>query len=238
MRAMLWQNGELVDLGSLGLSPAAINDRGTMVGWMVPTNGTTEQGQAFIRENGTVRRLNTGNRKGHPSAINNSGRVVGYAQTPENGNYACIWNGDEILDLNDLVGIKSGWRLVIARAINDRGQILARAVKGKQQQDCLLSPLKLLPLLEEEAATAPAAREKPAAAIVPFNLTSFERLPGGAFRLAFAGKPDGKYVIMASTNLAAWTVLGPAANNGGQVEFTDGEAAKFTMRFYRAALAP
>ena len=71
---------------------------------------------------------------------------------------------------------------------------------------------------------------------MPFNLTSFERLPGGAFRLAFSGRPDGEYVVEASTNLTAWTVLGPATNDGGKVEFTDEDAPKFTLRFYRVAL--
>ena len=58
--------------------------------------------------------------------INNSGRLVGYAETLTN-RYACLWNGNELLDLNDLVERKSGWHLVSAAAINDRGQILVRA---------------------------------------------------------------------------------------------------------------
>jgi probable HAF family extracellular repeat protein len=240
MRHMLWQKGEMIDLGALlgpQSTPAAINDRGTMVGWLVPTNGTADKGQPFVWENGVVRQLNLASRKGHPNAINNSGRVVGYAEKSAN-RYACLWNGDELLDLNDLLETKSGWHLVSAAAINDRGQILVSAVKGRQHRDCLLSASNLSPLLEDEAAVAAAPPRSQGTAIAPFNLTLFDRLPNGAFRLAFAGTPGGKYYVEASTNLVVWERLGPANNNDGKVEFTDTNAVKFTLRFYRAVLAP
>ena len=91
-------------------------------------------------------------------------------------------------------------------------------------------------MLEEPAAVAAAPQQKSLAAIEPFNLSSFERLPNGAFRLAFAGSPDGKYVIEASTNLVNWTLLGPATNDGGKVQFTDDDARRYALRFYRAVM--
>ncbi len=242
MRSMLWHDGQITDLGSLDgaqSTATAINDHGSVVGWSISTNGNPQQASVFIWENGTMRRLNTGNSKnGRTSAINNHGQVVGYARTPQNSSFACLWNGDQMLDLNDLVAMKSGWRLVSASAINDRGQIVALAVKGKQELACLLSPLNLNPVLVEQPAITSAPPEIQADAIVPFNLTSFERLPSGLFRLAFVGKADGNYVIEASTDLLTWTFLGAATNDGGRVEFTDADAAKFTLRFYRAALLP
>jgi hypothetical protein len=92
--------------------------------------------------------------------------------------------------------------------------------------------------LEDEAAVAAAPPRSQGTAIAPFNLTLFDRLPNGAFRLAFAGTPGGKYYVEASTNLVVWERLGPANNNDGKVEFTDTNAVKFTLRFYRAVLAP
>jgi hypothetical protein len=52
--------------------------------------------------------------------------------------------------------------------------------------------------------------------------------------LRFNGATDGRYIIEASTNLLEWVLLGPATNNGGNVEFTDIDAPRFTLRFYRA----
>jgi probable HAF family extracellular repeat protein len=236
MRSMLWQDGELIDLGSLEGTrsiAAAINDRGTVVGSLVFTNSGS---QAFAWEAGQVRRLATGKSTiTGASAINNSGLVVGSARTADNRSCACLWSGEEILDLNDLVKIESGWRLTSASAINDRGQILARAVNGKRRRDYLLSPENLAPLPQQPGTTAAAAPNS-LPPIEPFNLSSFEQLPDGAFRLAFAGSPNAKYVIEASTNLVNWTLLGPATNNGGKVEFTDEEAKRFTLRFYRSAM--
>jgi RNA polymerase sigma factor (sigma-70 family) len=240
MRAMFWQNGELKDLAAfLGAqsASASINDRGIMMGWLVPTNGAPEQGYAFVWEDGRLRRLNCGEDNAHPSAMNNRGHIVGYAQK-SGRRFACLWRGDRILDLNDLLDGKSEWQLSSADAINDRGQILAWETKGKQHRHCLLSPANPLPLLEDPLpAVAAAPTWNQAAAIAPFNLTLFERLPNGAFRLTFAGAPEGEYYVEASTNLVAWDRLGPAVNSQGKVEFTDTNAAKFSLRFYRAVRA-
>jgi hypothetical protein len=50
--------------------------------------------------------------------------------------------------------------------------------------------------------------------------------------------PDRKYFVEASTNLVTWSLLGPAVSRNGKLEFIDTEAPKFTLRFYRAVLAP
>jgi hypothetical protein len=55
--------------------------------------------------------------------------------------------------------------------------------------------------------------------------------------LSFRGAPDGKYSIEASTNLVNWEPLGPASNQNGRIEFTDNDAPKFVLRFYRAQAA-
>ena len=234
MRSMLWQEGKLIDLGSLAGAAsrgAAINDHGTVVGSLTFTNGTS---QPFIWNNGQVRRLTMGNsQKAVPSAINNAGQIAGSARAADNRSYACLWTADALVDLNDMVKMEPGWRLTSAAAINERGQILARATKAEQRRDYLLSPMNL-PLGEPAPAIAAAPPPPKSLVPVPFSLNAFERLPNGAFRLGFTGAADGKYVVEASTNLVTWMLLGPATNNGGKVEFTDNDAPHFTMRFYRA----
>jgi hypothetical protein len=163
---------------------------------------------------------------------------VGFATTLEDRSFAFLKRGNDILDLNDLVATNSGWRLVSAHSINERGQILARGVKGEQSHDFLVSPGSLPVSVPAEAAIASTPTPRPTAAPTPFNLTTFERLPSGGFRLAFAGMPGGQYLVEASTNLTSWTLLGPALNDNGRVEFTDPDAARFALRFYRAVQAP
>jgi RNA polymerase sigma factor (sigma-70 family) len=237
MRSMLWQQGKLIDLGALkGASShaAAINDRGTVVGSISFTNGTTKP---FAWENGGVRWLTLGDSKSAgPSAINNAGQIVGTARARDNHSFACLWDGDALLDLNTVIKMEPGWRLATASAINDRGQILARATGGGQWRDYLLTPTVPVPTLEEPDVAAPLPAPKNLS-VEPFNLSSFDRLPDGTFRLRFTGAPDGKYTIEASTNLVDWVWLGPATNNGDKLEFTDLDAPRFTLRFYRAVRA-
>jgi hypothetical protein len=70
-----------------------------------------------------------------------------------------------------------------------------------------------------------------ALSIEPFNLSSFERLPGGPFRLRFDGALEAKYIIEASTNPVDWVSLGQVGNVGGKLEFTDSDAPHFTLHF-------
>ena len=237
MRSMLWQHGELFDLGALQETRSVahgLNDLGTVVGTATPSTNGSER--AFLWENGRTRWLKVGQSVASRAvAINNHGAAVGSARTPQNRSFACLWKGDEWFDLNDLVALKPGWQLVGALAINDQGQILAAAAHpSRPRAFLLLSPLDLAP----RGSAPPVASMRPMAPLPPFNLTSFERLPSGAFRLVFAGRAGGQYVIEASTNLMTWTPLGPATNDGGKVQFTDADAAKCPLRFYRTALVP
>ena len=110
---------------------------------------------------------------------------------------------------------------------------MVRAGNGTlKQRYFLVSP----PNLPPPALAPPALVEGIVPPITPFNLSSFERLPGGAFRLAFDGKPGANTSSRLPANLVAWTVLGPARNSYGKVDFIDPDAQQFTLRFYRVAL--
>ncbi len=238
----LWQNGKIIDLKTLGgprASVNAINDQGTVVGWANPAGAAWDQAHAIVWEKGELLDLNVvGWKTSRATSINNAGEIVGYATTMENRNFAFLKRGGEMVDLNDLIGTNSGWHLDSATAINDRGQILASGKKGGQYRSFLVSPSRLSPVLPSKPAVAAVPIRNSTAAVSQFNLTSFERLPGGAFRLAFAGQPGVRYAIEASTNLTTWTFLGEAENRNGQVEFTDQDAAEFALRFYRTVDAP
>ncbi|MBU0601428.1 MAG: hypothetical protein KKD25_03385 [Gammaproteobacteria bacterium] len=75
--------------------------------------------------------------------INNAGVIVGDAYIGESEEQiAVIWLGGEILDLNSLIDPASGWTLIDAQAINERGQIaaLARNAAGEMRA-VLLAPV-------------------------------------------------------------------------------------------------
>jgi probable HAF family extracellular repeat protein len=86
IRAFLWQNGAMQDLGTLG-GPEAwalfVNERSQIAGWAL-TNSTTNPitnfptQDPFLWENGKMLDLGTlGGTLGFPNALNNRGEVVG-----------------------------------------------------------------------------------------------------------------------------------------------------------------
>jgi hypothetical protein len=71
----------------------------------------------------------------------------------------------------------------------------------------------------------------------PLFLTQ-TRPTNGVLNLRFSGVAQQKYLIYASTNLANWSVLGTATDNGGgSFSFADPNIGGFKSRFYRV-LAP
>jgi RNA polymerase sigma factor (sigma-70 family) len=242
MRPLLWRDGEMIDLALLEgdpFTPSALNDDAVVAGWITPTNGVAKQPQAILWENGKSHRLDQGTSKSsHAVALNNSGTVVGYARNQKNILFACVWEHGEMHDLNELVDMKKGWRLTSADAINDRGQIVVQGVHGKKHFTCLVSPVNLAPLKRPATIIAAPPSELKSAPIVPFSVTSLERLPDGRFRLGLAGNPADRYAIEASTNLTTWVRLGEAIDHNRNLEFVDEDAAKFALRFYRAVRLP
>lgn len=84
-------------------------------------------------------------------AINNLDQVVG-SQGPVNRTRAFIYSAGQVSYLNDLIDPASGWNIVDAFDINDRGQIVGRACRtlafGTGWVDCsavLLQPLSAVP---------------------------------------------------------------------------------------------
>ena len=84
--------------------------------------------RAFLWESNRgmqVLRALPGGRFSTASGINNSGDIVGSAES-SSGIRAVLWsNGREPQDLNALVSLPSGFVLMEASGINERGQIVA-----------------------------------------------------------------------------------------------------------------
>ena len=138
-RAFLWKNGTLTDLGTLGgtfTEPAAVNNRGEVVGTAktgeIGTNRSPIR-RAFLWRDGEIADLGT---LGGPSsgavAINDRGQIVGTAGTATKAKtgyfagspttHAFLWQDGTMRDLGTL-----GGEYAYATAINGRGQVLGGA---------------------------------------------------------------------------------------------------------------
>ena len=58
------------------------------------------------------------------NAINSNGQVVGYAHSSSGADYAFLYSGGLMADLNSLIPTNPGWTVKDAAAINDSGQIV------------------------------------------------------------------------------------------------------------------
>src|SRR5438093_10871474 len=139
--AVLWKNGEIIDLGTLGedFSEAnALNNRGQVVG--LSLNGIPDpvsffdqptDSRAFLWQNGIMQDLGTlGGLDAGAFAVNESGQVAGISTTNAMPNatpgiptvHPFLWQRGRMLDLGTLGGTASG---VDGPAIllNNRGQV-------------------------------------------------------------------------------------------------------------------
>lgn len=137
-RAVLWDNGQIQDLGTLGGPGAwasAINDKGQIIGqsytdiasgrpksvngwnWSRPVAG-------FIWEKGQMTDLgNVGGTYMLPTRINSNGEVIGFMSTKGDSiAHGFLWKNGLLKDLGTFGGSSSS-----ANAINDSGEIVGGA---------------------------------------------------------------------------------------------------------------
>ncbi len=130
-RAFLWQNDELLDLGTLGGPDAAawaVNERGQVMG-VSYVNSTPNPSTGFpnvdpfLWENGKMTDLgNLGGTGVTVTALNNRGQVIGAANLA--GDQIAdpfLWDGEKLIDLYTST---TGGNVKTANAINDGGEIV------------------------------------------------------------------------------------------------------------------
>lgn len=140
VRAVVWLNGVISDLGALGglhSTANAINAQALVVGWAEVTDNSAA---AFQWQNGKMSQLaslvgsvtSPGNGT-QAIAVSDLGVIVGSCVNSTGETHAVIWNNGKITDLNALIP-QPGITLTRAKGINRSGQIVA------EQQTNLDSP--------------------------------------------------------------------------------------------------
>jgi len=119
-----------------------INDHGEFIGWVSCGDGSE---RAFLYREGEFIPLgglsDSGNTK--PLAINESSQIVGqsdigFVERPwgySRIDHAFLYDNGVMTDLNSLIPANSGWELLFATDINNRGQIVGYGVHNGQFQE-------------------------------------------------------------------------------------------------------
>jgi probable HAF family extracellular repeat protein len=144
--AFLWHEGKMQELsllpGGTNCSAQALNNSGVIVG---ACESKTKLAHGVIWKDGSITDIGFLGEPDEavcqPLDINSSETVVGVAE-PEDGRLrAFIWQKGKLTDLNTLIDSHSGWRLLVAYRINDKGQILGRAYYKGYIHVFMLEPL-------------------------------------------------------------------------------------------------
>lgn len=136
--ALLWQNGNVIDLGNLGgvawNTPMAINNQGQIVGFSDlagDDNGQNPNFHAFLWTQGRgIQDLGAlpGDAISEALGINDQGQVVGVSYGAGFSNpRAFIWQNGVMTDLNTLIPANSSLYLQVGQEINDLGVIVGDA---------------------------------------------------------------------------------------------------------------
>lgn len=128
-RAFLWQEGTMLDLGTLGgheSSAFAINDEGQVVGAAQMENGATHATLWRVGISGaTDLGVLPGGTTSVAYAINDLGQVVGQSNTADGGSHAFLWENGVMTDLTP-----NSEANTVATDINNQGEVCGYRVQG------------------------------------------------------------------------------------------------------------
>jgi len=146
VHAALWaSHADVTDLGTLGGDASfaiGLNRKGQIVGGAQNADGNF---RAFLWENGSMSNLGAIDDDVFSEAvsINARGQSVGISAaslTDLTTAKAILWEGSRMINLQAEISADSGWQLLGASSINERGQISGYGIHDGQYRAFLLSP--------------------------------------------------------------------------------------------------
>jgi probable HAF family extracellular repeat protein len=147
-QAFLYHDGKMISLGTLpgatGSDATAVNDAGEIVGRSYSSNFQFEH--AFLWRKGKMIDLGVlfNGSISEANGINKWGQVVGSSgpifSSTGNSGAAFLYSDGKLRNLNDMIPANSGWVLLDAAAINNRGQIVGTGLLNGEGAAFLLSP--------------------------------------------------------------------------------------------------
>jgi probable HAF family extracellular repeat protein len=143
-RPFLWQDGSLTMLPTLGgagtgysVRVSSVNNSGWIVGRLdLPSEEGVGEDEmpverAVVWKDGQVIELETlGGHESGANGVNDQGQIVGWSQTADDNEHACIWEDGAVRDLNDLLPATLEVTLWFGYEINEEGVILCRTVEN------------------------------------------------------------------------------------------------------------
>lgn len=151
IRAVLWKDGDIEDLGTFGGNDSqatAINNRGQVAGWALnsvpdPFSNLGTQQRPFLWQHGAMLDLgDLGGPDGLAVFVNERGQVAGASLTNSTPNpitnfptvHPFLWDDGRMVDLGSL-----GGTLGFPNGLNNRGQVIGSMfIAGDQIQDMFL----------------------------------------------------------------------------------------------------
>jgi len=127
MRPFLYTDGSLNELTGEQGAGFDINELGHVVGAKELGFSSNKQNHPFVWRDGDVEPIPL---NGSPQAINNADQVVGDAWTPAFRDYAFLFQGGHVTDLDTLAAglLLPGATITSARDINDKGHMLVEVL--------------------------------------------------------------------------------------------------------------
>ncbi len=182
VHGFLWEDGVMTDIGEILGTTMDINNSGQIVGY--------RSGHGFLWYDGVMTDLGTlGGSSSLAKGINEAGQIVGMAKTSTGEEHAFLWENDTMVDLNVLLSVNSGWNsLMVANAINNKGQIVGIGIINGDYHSFLLTPVS--PVLEV------AVDIKPGSCPNPVNVKSSGLLP-----IAILGSEDVNVIDIDPTSI-------------------------------------
>ena len=141
--AYILKGNDIKDLGTFGGSESKaydLNQAGEVVGYAKNKVGDK---RAFLWSGEQLTQLPplaTG-KTSWAWSINDTGWVVGWSSTNIDKQVAIVWHDGKAYDLQKLVGDADGWKLDIARAVNNVGTIVGTASKNGSARGFMLTPV-------------------------------------------------------------------------------------------------